>query len=446
MRRIYIALITLVAATTVARAQEGTPVALSLQQSMDFAIKNNYTVKNAKLDVLIQDAQNRQTLAAAYPHINGKAELDDYLNPQQTIVDGRFFGQPGTTQKLAFVLPFASTESISGSQVLFDGSVLVALQARKTVMELANLSEHASEVNLRYGVFRAYNSLVVAYKQFGILKSSLAFARSMAREQRILRDSGFVEKIDVSRSDVQINNLESDSMRISNILVLSENALKYQLGMKINTPIVLTDTNLDAHSKDATALLMQEERYEAVPEYNIMTTTLKLNEYNVKRYKLAAIPSLNAFGSMGYNYASTRFKDVVTPNNFLFNSVIGLQLNVPIFNGFLRTNQVREAKLNVEKMQNNIENMKLSIDFQTDQAKSNLKNALLQIQNQGRNLELANEVVDLAQKKYKGGVGSNLEVSTAQTDLLNAQNNYFNTLQNLINAEADLKKALGLLN
>ena len=132
-------------------------------------------------------------------------------------------------------------------------------------------------------------------------------------------------------------------------------------------------------------------------------------------------------------------------SNYAFNSVVGLQLNVPIFNGFMRTNQVSEAKLNIEKSKNNIENMKQTIDFHAAQSKTALKNAILEVQSQRGNMELSADVLDLAQKKYKAGVGSNLEVNQAQTDHLQAQNNYFSALLDVINAEADLKKALGLL-
>ena len=148
---------------------------------------------------------------------------------------------------------------------------------------------------------------------------------------------------------------------------------------------------------------------------------------------------------MGYYYPTATFGHLFVFPNYLFNSVIGLQLNVPIFSGFLRTNQVKEAKLNISKTQNNIDNLKLATDFQTEVSRNSLKNAILNTHNQRKNIELADDVLNLAQKKYKAGVGSNLEVTSAETDKLQAQNSYFSSLLDLINAEADLKKALGLL-
>lgn len=452
MRRFYLVLIIsiLPVFTGIATAQQATP--LSLQACMDYALKHNYNIKNAQLDVQIQKAQNDQTLSVSYPHINAKAELDDFLNPQKTFIDGSTFVFPGQTPApygtivpLAFTIPYATSASISGSQLLFDGGVFIAWKARNTVLEFARLNGQVTEENVRYNVYKAYNSLVIAYRQYGIIKSSLVYARSLQHDLEITRQNGFAEKIDVERTEVQVNNLANDSIRIGNLLTVSEQMLKYQMGMDINTPIVLTDTVLEERKQNTLALLNEEEHYDRVPEFNVVNTSLKLNEFNLRRYQLAALPSLSAFGAMGYNYGEDYFSKLFFFPHYAFNSMIGVQLNVPIFNGYIRHFQITETKLDIEKSKNNIEFMKQSIDFQAATSRTSLKNAILQVQSQRRNMEVANDVLDLAQKKYKAGVGSNLEVTQAQTDLLRAQTNYFSALLDLINAEADLKKALGLL-
>jgi len=422
--------------------QELNPTPLSLQQALDFAVKNNISVKNAQLDVLIQQAQNAQVTANAYPRINGQGQFTDYIDPIQTFVPGEFINQPGTFVPVQFTPKYAATANITGSQVIFDGSVLVALQARKTVLELARQNGKLTEQNVRYNVQRAYHSLVIAHRQFDILTNTLANAREMAKDVYAYREAGFVEKIDVDRTNVQINNLAADSMRIANLLDVSEQLLKYQMGMDIKQPVVLTDTALESHVLQASTLSEQSSEYSSRTEFSLLQTQLKLNNYNLKRYRYAGLPSLSAFGNMGYNYSTNNFKGVFS-SAYVWSSYVGLQLNVPIFNGLLRTNQVREAQLNIEKTKNNIDNLKLTIDFQTQTARTSLRNALLQAESQRRNVALAAGVLDLARKKYKEGVGSNLEVTQAQTDYLQAQNNYFNVLLDITNAEADLQKALG---
>lgn len=425
----------------VATAQDS-PRPLSLEEALDFAVKNNVAVKNAKLDVLIQEAQNAQVTANAYPRINGQAQGTVYIDPIQTFVPGDFIGQPGGFVPVQFTPKYAANAGIGGSQVLFDGTIFVALQARKTIVDLAKQNGKLTEEGIRYNVQKAYHSLVIAHKQFDILKTTLANARAMASDVHALREAGFTEKIDVDRTTVQINNLAADSMRIGNLLQVSEQLLKYQMGMEISQPVVLTDTAIDGHVLHASALVEQTVDYNQRTEYTLLQTQQKLNEFNLKRYRLAGYPSLTAIGNMGYNYATNTFKDLFN-SPYIWSSFVTLQMNVPIFNGLMRRNQIREVRLNMLKTKNNIENFRLTMDFQTNTARTNLKNALLQAESQRRNVELAAGVLELARRKYKEGVGSNLEVTQAQADYLQAQNNYFNVLLNITNAEADLQQALG---
>ena len=436
--------------TGVINAQEATP--LSMAACMDYALKHNYNIKNAQIDVLIQKAQNDQTLSASYPHISGKAEVDDFLNTPTSFIDGSSFnfpGQPkvprGTIEPLSFSIPYTASAGLSGSQLIFDGAVFIAWKARKTVLEFANLNGQVTEEGVRYNVYKTYNSLVIAYRQYDIIKKSLSYARSLQRDLEITRQNGFAEKIEVERTEVQVNNLANDSIRVGNMLTVSEQVLKYQIGMNINTPIILTDTALENRKQNTLALLNEVENYDRVPEYNVVNTSLKLNEFNLQRYRLSALPTLSAFGSMGYNYGHDYLSKLFFFPNYAFNSMVGIQLNVPIYNGRIRHYQMTEAELNVEKSKNNIEFTKQSIDFQTATSRTSLKNAVIQTQSQRRNMEIAEDVLDLAQKKYKAGVGTNSDVTLAQTELLQAQTNYFSAMLDIVNAEADLKKALGLL-
>ncbi len=429
-----------------ASAQQATP--LSMQACMDYALKHNYNIRNSQLDVLIQKAQNNQTLSAAYPHINGKVEVDDFLKPQKTFIAANSFNPSAPSDLIVgfpFALNYSGSAAISGSQLLFDGSVFVAVKARNTLMEFARLNGEVTEENVRYNVLKAYNSLVIAYRQYDIIKSSLSYARSLEHDVIVTQQNGFAEKIDVERTSVQVNNLATDSMRVASLLTVSEQMLKYQIGMDINTAIVLTDTAIEDRKQNIIRLMNEEEHYDKVPEFNVVNTSLKLNEYNLMRHKLNALPSVSIFGATGYNYGSNKFKDIMSFSNYAFNLMAGLQLNIPIYNGSLRQNQVNEARLNIEKSKNSIAYLKQSIDFQAATSRTVLKNAVLQVQSQRRNLELSDDVLDLARRKYKAGVGSNLEVTQAQTDLLRAQTNYFSAQLDMINAEADLKKALGLL-
>jgi outer membrane protein TolC len=427
-------------------AQDANVVRLSLQDCIDYALHYSDTIKNARLAILKQEAVNNETRAAALPHINGSGQFNDFVDPQQSLVPLAFLTQKpedvNTFTAVQFTPKYNATGSLSGSQALFDGSVLVALKARKTVLEVFHQSARLTEENLRYNIRRAYYAVVIGEQQFKTVAASLAVARDMMHDVEVTFQNGLAEKIDVTRSEVQTTNLEADSIRIASMVETGKQLLKYSIGMSIDQPVELTDTAVAEGIGDAARLLTEQLDYNRRTEIALANTVVRLNEYNLQRYKLSAYPSLNAIGNMGYTYGSNKFSDL-TQSTYLFSSLIGLQLNIPIFNGLLRQNQVRETKLDVEMAKNRLHQLKLSLDFQTEQAQTALRNALLSVDKQKRNLELSNTVLDLARKKYKAGVGSNVEVNLAQTDLLQAQNNYYSALLDAVNAQADVQKALG---
>lgn len=437
-----LALITLLLPTQIF-AQTDEILELSLEDAMKYAVRNNYSAKNARLDILNQKAVNDEVRGLALPNISAKGEFNDYINPVQSFVPAEFVGGPsGTFIAVPFTPKFTATASATGSQVLFDGSVMVALQARNTLMTLYEQSAQLTEQQIRYNIQKAYYSLVIAKRQQSILNESMAYIRNMANDLQVIYDNGLIEKIELDRTKVQVNNLASDSIRISNMITISEQLLKFQIGIKNQQQIILTDTSLDEQIADARFLLLEKMEYRDRMDYNLLQTQLKLNEYDLKRHKLSALPSLGAFGTAAYTYSTNTFEDIFK-NRYIFYSLVGLQLNVPIFDGLQRHNRVKQAKIAIEKTKNSIENLELNIDFQKNSATTQLKNAIITMNSEERNLQLAKSVLDLAQAKYKAGVGSNMEVSQAQTEMLSAQNNYFQSMLDVVNAQADLKQAIG---
>lgn len=421
---------------------------MSLQDCIDYAMSHADTIKNVRLNILKQHAQNNQIKAAALPSVNASGAFDAYIDPQKALLPAEFLdpNNPELVGKFVgvqFTPKYQSNAALSARQTLFDGSLLVALKARKTIMEVMTAAAKLTEQGVAYNIQRAYYAAVIGEQQFRTIGQSLAVARDLAGDMRIMYETGVAEKIDVDRSQVQLNNLMSDSLRSSSLLAAAKQVLKYTIGMEIDRPIELTDTAITENVSAAIELLTEQLDYSRLTQYYLAEKTVSLAEYNVKRYQLAALPTLNASGTRGANYGSQRFRDMTRINDYLNFAVVGVTLNVPIFNGFLRVNQVKQAKIEVEQAKNRMHLLEQTINFQTAQAQTTLKNALLTSENQKRSLELSLNVLDLARKKFKAGVGSNLEVNQAQTDLLVTQNSYFNALLDVVNAQSDLQFALG---
>lgn len=419
---------------------------LTLKESVDYALKNTAAAKNAKLDIMLQKAQNAEVTGRALPQINAQGKYQHYVDPMKSVLPGDFLpgGIPGSSIIIPFSVKHNTNLGITGSQLLFNGSVFVALQARKTLVLLAEQSAAMKEEDIRLNVQKAYMALIIAKKQFNVLLNSMKLVRKGNTDLAITYQEGLIEKLELDRNSVQVSNLESDSLNAANGIEIAEQLLKLNMGMDLNTPIVLTDTNLDNNLADAEKLLLQDAAYENRLSYNVLSTTVKLKKYDLKRYRYEGLPNLSLVGNAAYNFASNQFRDVVNAK-YLTSSFYILQLDIPLFDGLQRRNRVKAAKINLEKTLNDLDNTKLGIDFQTKSSKITLSNALQTLESRKRTVNLAMSVFDLSNKKFTAGVGSNQDVILAQSDWLNAQNNYFIALQSVINAQADLQKSLGLL-
>jgi outer membrane protein TolC len=126
-------------------------------------------------------------------------------------------------------------------------------------------------------------------------------------------------------------------------------------------------------------------------------------------------------------------------------SYIGVNINIPIFDGFAKDARIKSARLTLQKTQNSVDDMKNKIDMEVDSSLISIRNAIVTLDVQRQNMELANSVYNQTKIKYDNGLGSNLEITNAEAELRTAQNNYFSALYDAIVARIDYLKAVGKL-
>ncbi|MBV8254292.1 MAG: TolC family protein [Chitinophaga sp.] len=420
------------------------PIRLSAKDAVDYALANQAEVKTAKLDQLIQLAKNKEISGMALPSVNGTGQYQ--YNPilQKQQFNLKNFGLPKDSFTVAsFQLPHNLMGEVRLTQTLFDPSVLVALQARKTLEELVNKNITKSEIDVKTSVYKAYYNVLSAQKALGILSGTLTTMDNLLKETKEIYKNGLVEKLDVDRLTVQYTNLQTEQTKLNNLIELGTAALKYQMGMPLQQQVILTDS-LTTSQVVAEVLDMDKFDYGQRIEYQLLETQKKANEYDLKRYKLKGLPSLQLFAATGALRGSNKF-DYFQDHVWYGYLNTGLNLSVPIFTGFQRRHQVEQAQLAVKKSDVQIENVKLAIDLEREQSSSTFRNNVLTLQAQEKNMALAEDVYRTTRIKYREGVGSSLEMSTAESDLLTAQNNYFTALYNAVVAKIDLLKAYGKL-
>jgi outer membrane protein TolC len=436
---IVIALIAYTNATTAQTKNE-----FSISQCVDYAYKNNLQVKNALLTIKSQEAINKEVTASALPSINATVGGVDYLQLPVSLLPGEIFGgTPGSYIPVRFGTKYNANASLQLQQLLFDGQVFVALQARRTTIALQQKSAEVTEEMIKTNIHKIYYQLVVSKTQIGLLDANIERLKKLEHDSKELYKNGFVEKLDLDKISVQIANLETEKLKATNAIELGYIGLKTLMGMPVKDTLILTDKiSEDQITTDIAS--NQDYQYTDRKEFQAVSLGKKLNEYNIKRYQLSYLPTIAMSGAYTKNAQRNQF-NFFKGGDWFTTSFIGLNISTPIFDGFARKARITKAKIDLQQTENQLQNLRLTIDAEVTQAKMNFATAISTLNNQKKNMQLAESVYAQTKKKYEIGTGSNMEITGAQTDLVTAQTNYIGAMYSAIIARVDYLKATGKL-
>jgi outer membrane protein TolC len=232
---------------------------------------------------------------------------------------------------------------------------------------------------------------------------------------------------------------------VEQLISLANLALKLQMGMPLSTDLTITDA-LDklvaAAQPDPNQALNPENR----PEYRTAMAGKTLQELNLRNAKAGYLPNLIGFATAGANSGVNDFKNIVKVKDYWFGyQIVGLKLQVPIFDGFQTKYKIKEAQIDLQKTENQVKELTQVFELQLAQSKINLAANSARLQMQKQNMELAQEILRVSQIKYQTGVGSSLEITNAEAGLKEAQTNYFVSLYDFLISKIDYEKALGQL-
>lgn len=437
----------------------------TVQQTVDYAMKNNVNVKNALLQIKVQEQQNRNFTSAAYPHINASLGttynpavatqvLPNFISPatyQVLIDEGVKDGNGNTIQMPAdfgfvaaqFGTKYSASAGISLSQILFDGQVFVGLQARDAALKLYQKGAEVTSEQIKASIYKIYYQLSVSKTQIELLDANIALVEKNLRDTRIIYENGFREKLDVDKESVRLANLQTEKQKLLNQISNGYYALKLLIGMPIADELVLTDKVTENDVKDG-VLEAAAYKHEDRKEYQQALISKQLLEYNVRRYKLSQIPTVSLTALYAKN-AQRNSWNFFGRGDWFSVSNVNLNVSIPIFNGFFTKSKIQEAKIEVDKINNQLDGMKLWIDNDVEAARNNYKNAVVTMDFQKKNMELAEKIYQQTKKKYEVGTGSQIEIVAAQTEMKSAQTNYVTALYDAIIAKVDYLKATGKL-
>lgn len=414
---------------------------LTLQEAVKYALENKAEAKKAKLDVENSQYKIDEVRAGALPQINGSGSLT--YNPliQKSALDGALMGKPGETIMVAFGQPWQANAVVQVSQQLFNQSLFTGLKAAKSTREFYQINNQLTDEQLIEKVANAYYEVYQSDMQLQTIENNLQNTTKTRDVLKGMVEAGLMKKIDLDRTEVAINNLLAQKQQIVNAQELRENALKFAIGMPIQEDIVLPKETFDVNAR----MIAEEFNVENRTEVKLQEKQIELLEYNKKAMISAYYPSLSMTGNLGYMGFGQKFPIFNNDANYAPYSAIGLNLSIPIFNGGSTKAKVNQANVAISKARVDLEDSKLGLNLASENAKSQIKNSLLTVDNNRRNVQLAKEVMDNTQNNYRNGLATLTELLDSENAYADAQNNLNTSLLNYKVAEIQLIKANGNL-
>lgn len=420
----------------------------SLQQAMDYGVKNSPLVKNAQLDIKIYQQKVKEITAVGLPQINAEGTFNHFLNIPTTVVPAKAFNPLAPADALVpvqFGTKYQTSAGITLSQLIVDGSYLVGIKSTRSITELQLLLEQKAEVDVKNEIAKAYYMAAIADENIKTLSSTLANMEKLKNETAAIQKEGLIEVQDVEQLELTLEGMRNNISRATNMKKMAYNLLKLNMGIDISKDLTLTE-NIDQLSGTFNTGDYASREFNAtqLPEFKIMQTQVKLNGFTVQSEKMKYYPSFGAFITHSYNLPSNKL-DQFDHRHWFPTDIWGLKLSVPVFSSGMRRARVQQAKLGLEKSVNTMNNAENGLKLQAESAKLNFNFAMENMKTMKNSLELADRIQQKTLTKYKEGVSSSMELNQAQMQYLSAQSNYINSIYTLLTSKAEMDKAFGLL-
>ena len=406
----------------------------TLQNIIQFAVKNQPAVQQSVIDEEITELQIRSKLADWYPQVNFNYLYQHNFQVQTSIIGGN-----------AVKLGVDNTSALqfTASQAIFNRDVLLAYRTKGNVRLRAKQQTAGTKIDVAINVSKAFYDVLTTEQQIKVVNENIVRLEKSLKDARAQYDAGVVDKTDYKRATIALNNSKASKK-------INEEAIKAKieyLKALINYPesaalnIVYDSTQLE---NEIVVDTLQALDYSKRIEYQALQTQLKLLEANVKYNKWNYLPSLSANGAYISNFLNNDFSKLY--NQAYPNSYAGLTLAFPIFQGGKRKYNIKEAQWQLKRTDLELVSVKNSMNAEYYAALADYKASLANYFALKENVMLAQEVYDVIQLQYRAGVKTYLEVITSETDLRTAKINYFNSLYQVLSSKIDVQKSLGDLN
>lgn len=460
----------------------------TLDQAVQYALQNNSTVKNAQLDVNNTRFRAWEIKSMGLPQVEAGLDYNYYyLKPvtqgASSLFSGGVFGDlfssvaktdPSFAQKLlaqqysttnervSFVLPHSTTAQITLSQLIFDGRYFLGIKAIKDLTSVQYKLKDKSDFDVKYDVAKAYANAAGATEAVAQLERLLPLIDKLLSDTRATYKEGLIEELDVERIELVKSNIVSQITLAKQKKELAISHLKIQMGYPFSANLVLAETFENIYDSEFLKPLSNYAVENRI-EYDLLNTQLRLKELDIKQRRSGYYPTLVGFVNFGFSGQTDKFKYLFknkqetlpaipglypettkTTQTWWSQGLVGLKLIVPVFDGGRKWASINQAKIEKQKIQNDLDNFKNASQLQVAYNQSNYDASLVEKENTERAFDLSKKIMNKTSIKFREGIGNSFEFTQAQQEFVSAQIKQIQAKINVINAKLDLEKSLGI--
>ncbi|MBX2826976.1 MAG: TolC family protein [Flavobacteriaceae bacterium] len=416
----------------------------NLEEAISFALDSNYTAINARRDIAKAIKQKWETTATGLPQIDAEITYQNQLKQPVTLIPAEITGgDPGTFVPVVFGTQHNASATATLNQLIFDGSYLVGLQAARAFLDFSENANEKTRLEVRKGVINAYGSVLLSEELLAIFNKNKEAVEKNLFETRKIYENGLAEEEDVEQLEITLLDLEINIQNTERTLAIAKQMFNVALGLDIGVPTVLTqDLDQLAQENIQLSFMDQSLNVEDNVDYKIAFNLTEQRSLEMKLEKSRALPRLNAFVNYGTSAFSNEFDLLNSGQPWFQSSVLGVNMSIPILSSGMRSAKTQRAKIALDQAETELEQTIQNIRLEHDSAKNNYQFSIDKYNNAKKNLNLAERIENKNQIKFTEGIASSFELRQAQTQLYTAQQQYFQSMLDLINTKAELETVL----
>ncbi len=413
----------------------GNSSVLSLDECIRYALKNQPAINQSIIDEAVAHKNNAISFSSWLPQVSGSANLQHYFQVPTAFANSNGKPTPLNSGVYNYSLP-----QINAIQNIFSNDLWLASRASKLNVREAQLNTTGTKIAIVSAVSKSFYDLLLSIQQIEVYKEDTARLMKNLADAYNRYVSGIADKVDYKQATITLNNSLSQLKNATEYVNAKYATLKQFMGYPTDKSFAVrfdTGRMMQEIYIDTSAQLQFEKRI----EYQVLQTIRRIQHETTVYYQFGFLPSLSGFYNYVHEFENNKFSDLYG-KAYPYSSA-GIQLNIPIFSGFRRLENIHKAKLEEQRADWDEVNLKLVIYTEYKQALASYKSNLYYLQTQGENVEMAREVYNVVKLQYSEGVKAYLDVIIAESDLQASEINYLNALFHLLVSKIDLQKAMG---